>query len=134
MLNITNREKEIHLIDKIIKLDIDFKKNIFNTLKESYNGICNDYVNNFYVFKYQTQISYYNFLKFKIKCGYNSSIFKHFLVNYFNSIEKDNNQEQNMPFIIVSSPVFFNSLTFLCKLCNKIIGIRELWNKISSFL
>ena len=136
ILGINNREKEINTIDMIIKLDIKLKKFIFNGLKQSYNEVCDDFIDIFYLFKYQTQYPAYNALRFKLKYGYKSSIFKHFLFKYFNTMKKKGLYAQNVnfPLILISSPIFFSSLNFLCELSKNIIGIDNIWKRIDSFL
>ena len=76
---------------------------------ESYNEVCDDFIDIFYLLKYQTQYQAYNALRLKLKHGYKSSIFKHFILKYFNTMKKKGLCEKNVnfPLILISSPIFF---------------------------
>ena len=131
ILNIETREDEIKLLDELIQIDKDFLKFLFKGLVNSFSGIENEnLIKISHVTKYSTQFSLYNALNSKIKDGYNSMVFKEFLINYFKH-EKDINNTHK---ILIFSQTLFFSTNFLCNLTKNIIGIDFLWNKINSFL
>ncbi len=131
ILNINSREDEINLLDELIQIDKDFLKFLFKGLVNSFSGIENEnLIKIVHVTKYSTHFSVYNALKSKIKDGYNSMVFKEFLINYF-KYEKYINNTHKM--LIFSQTLFF-STNFLCNLSKNIIGIKDVWNNIHSFL
>ena len=143
-LNIKTREDEISFIDELIMVDKLFLKFLFNELLNSFLGMENEiFINLIHVTKYQTEYPIYNGLKFKLKVGYNSMIFKEFLINYFKNKNKNNTNpyintnlknEINIQKILIFSPTLFFSSNFLCNLTKNIIGIKHLWDNIYSFL
>ena len=143
-LNIKTREDEISFIDELIMVDKLFLKFLFNELLNSFVGMENEiFINLIHVTKYQTEYPIYNGLKFKLKGGYNSMIFKEFLINYFKNKNKNNTNpyintnlknEINIQKILIFSPTLFFSSNFLCNLTKNIIGIKHLWDNIYSFL
>ena len=143
-LNIKTREDEISFIDELIMVDKLFLKFLFNELLNSFLGMENEiFIKLIHVTKYQTEYPIYNGLKFKLKGGYNSTIFKEFLINYFKNKNKNNTNpyintnlknEINIQKILIFSPTLFFSSNFLCNLTKNIIGIKHLWDNIYSFL
>jgi len=130
MLRIRNRNDEIKIIDDIIKVDRIFSLYMFKGLYDSFENSNNDFYKLINVMKCHREIPTYNALNSRIKYGYNSSYFKHFLMKYFNTLK----DKKNVSFIIISSPILYSSLFFLCKLSDKLLGINSLWEKINSFL
>ena len=131
ILNIKTREDEITLLDELIQFDKDLLKFLFKGLVNSFLGIENEnLIKIAHVTKYSTRFSFYNALKFKIKDGHNSMVFKEFLINYFKH-EKDINNTYK---ILIFSQTLFFSTNFLCELSKNIIGIDNLWKRIDSFL
>ena len=153
ILNINNRTDEIAFIDELIMEDKYFLKYLFIELLNSFSGIENEnFIKLIHVTKYQTEYHVYNGLKTKLKDGYNSNVFKWFLINYFkyknnteNKIYSKKNEiniqiiyskknEINMQKILIFSPTLFYSAKFLCELTKNIIGIKDVWDNIYSFL
>lgn len=153
ILNINNRIDEIAFIDELMMEDKHFLKFLFIELLNSFSGIENEnFIKLIHVTKYQTEYPVYNGLKTKLKDGYNSTAFKWFLINYFKyknntenkiySIKNEINiqiiyskkNEINMQKILIFSPTLFYSAKFLCELTKNIIGIKDVWDNIYSFL
>jgi len=135
LLNIKTRNDEIIFIDNLIERDKTFLTFLFKNLLDSFSGVENEnFIKYFYVKKYQGEFSVYNCFKNKLINGYNSLIFKDFLINYFKYKTENNINEKIIQMLLLSTPTFFYSTNFLCNLTKNIIGIDFLWNKINSFL
>ena len=141
ILNINNRRDEIAFIDELMIEDKNFLKFLFIELLNSFSGIKNEnFIKLIHVTKYQTEYPIYNGLKTKLKDGYNSTTFKCFLINYFNYKDNTENKiyskknEINIQKILIFSPTLFYSAKFLCELTKNIIGIKDVWDNIYSFL
>ena len=118
LLGANSREKEVLLIDKIIKLDSDFQSFLFSGIYNPEGESGRILKEILYLNNYQNIKSIISTLENKIKYGYDNSIFKEFLIRYFDFMYKNNKIELQM--IIILSPPMYNSLKNILNLNSKL--------------